>query len=299
MASAEFRIARVIDAVAYNGGYLASCPVGMDFDLDGEMDTPLEHTREGIISPPLGQFRVQTMRTEWPTIILRTDGACVDACASTFVPALLWVPPLKSISVPFGPSAGPLSDNCRDTSTDLRPGYSMSTTMDAKFLNPLTTNMVWLVRILSVRRGHTLLSRVQAEVAIQVGRSLPWVSPPLSLFSQFTDCVSHTWGTQRLHGIHPNNLLCCTDAWELSRNNDPRGILMMTRIAQLDVFISAGSVALYAASNGSLPSLESAAVSLWEAIGLKAQRLRASDVSLNDPALTVSERFCFSIASFG
>ena len=65
-------------------------------------------------------------------------------------------------------------------------------------------------------------------------------------------------------------------------------MLMMTRMAQLDVFINAGSVALFAASNGSLPSLESAAISLWEAIGLKAQRLQALDVSLDDPALTVT-----------
>jgi hypothetical protein len=103
-----------------------------------------------------------------------------------------------------------------------------------------------------------------------------------------------TWGAQRLHGLHPNNLLCCTDAWELSHNNDPRGMLMMTRMAQLDVFISAGSVALFAGSNGSLPSLESAAISLWEAIGLKAQRLRALDISLNEPAMTVTPACLFT-----
>lgn len=90
MASAEYRIARVIDAVAYDGGYLASCPVGIDFDLDGEMDTPSELTREGIISPPLGQFRVQTMRTEWPTVILRTAGVIlIDAYPRIKVRALL------------------------------------------------------------------------------------------------------------------------------------------------------------------------------------------------------------------
>jgi hypothetical protein len=62
-------------------GYLASCPVGLDFDLDGLVDTPLELTREGIISPPLGQFRLLTMRTEWPTVVLRTQGVCLFRCA--------------------------------------------------------------------------------------------------------------------------------------------------------------------------------------------------------------------------
>jgi hypothetical protein len=71
------------------------------------------------------------------------------------------------------------SDNCRDTSTDLRPSYSMSATMDSKFLNPLTTNMATLVR--TAQQGLTLLSRVQAEVAVQVGRfhrSRRWVKTP-------------------------------------------------------------------------------------------------------------------------
>jgi hypothetical protein len=45
----------------------------------------------------------------------------------------------------------------------------MSTTMDAKFLNPLTTNMVALLQ--APQRGYTLLSRVQAEVAVQVRSS--------------------------------------------------------------------------------------------------------------------------------
>jgi hypothetical protein len=162
VASAEYRIARVIDAVAYDGGYLASCPVGMDFDLDGQMDTPSELSREGIISPPLGQFRVQTMRPEWPTVILRTAGA--HPSVPTFVPSSV----KSNANDSFRGPAGAQSDNCRDTSTDLRPSYSMSATMDSKFLNPLTTNMVTLVR--TAQQGYTLLSRVQAEVAVQVGR---------------------------------------------------------------------------------------------------------------------------------
>jgi hypothetical protein len=110
-----------------------------------------------------------------------------------------------------------------------------------------------------------------------------WVSSAFHRVELACVCV-----TQRLHGIHPTSLLCCTDAWDLSRESDSRGILMMTRAAQLDVLLSAGSMALFTASNGSLPSQEAAALPLWRAIALKAERLQALELSLNDPELTVS-----------
>lgn len=55
---------------------------------------------------------------------------------------------------------------CRDVSTGLPPRYAMAATMDARFLHPLSTNVVALMR--AMPSGVFLSKRVRADLAVQV-----------------------------------------------------------------------------------------------------------------------------------
>lgn len=81
-AKARYTIARVTSAVAFNGGYLEGCLAGLDFDLDGEFDAPPSTTTSGAKSPPLGQFRLQTLLPDSTTVVLKPQGRqrCCCGC---------------------------------------------------------------------------------------------------------------------------------------------------------------------------------------------------------------------------